>query len=159
MPRDTLEQRELKIKSISEAIDILIEESTSNKNKCTYENVIRLANEKYTMSFIGNESGKLKKISPTTLKSPSSKEFKILKNRIDGYRNEHKKVKNILPRQQVEKTAKLEAQVKNLVSEVVKYHDDKLQLIEKISAKDRALEKAIEERDKYYKKLCKMEKQ
>jgi chromosome segregation ATPase len=141
MARDTKEQREIKIKAVYEAIKVLKDESTPTNNQLTYDKVVSMANELY--------SDKLnRKISPTSIKSPTSKEFEDIKEVIVDYREEHKKIKSAAPKKTVKEVAKLKKQIENLVTEVAKFYDYKLLLNEKLEAKENTINKLKAERKK-----------
>ena len=146
MPRDSKDIRDLKLKAIGKAIEILKKESTPSYNHVTVLKVIDLANELYI--------DKLQtKISPTSLKSPSSTEFKKLKDEISDYKDEHKKIKTVVPRKSLKEVTKLKKQIDNLVYEIAKYYDDKLLLNEELEQKEKSIKKLKEERDCYYEKI------
>jgi uncharacterized coiled-coil DUF342 family protein len=146
MARDSKEIRRLKLRAIGEAIEILKEESTPTSNHVTIPKVIDTANELYVDKLPT-------KISPTSLKSPSSIEFRKLKDEIDDFKNEHKKIKIEIPKKSLKEVTKLKKQIDNLVFEIAKYYDDKLILNEELEQKERTIKKLKEERDYYHEKI------
>jgi hypothetical protein len=146
MARDSKEYREIKIKALTNAIKTLKEESTISNNLVTFQNVVDTANE----FCEGRINGK---ISPTSLKTPTSREFKKIKIEIEEYREEYKKIKEIVPRKSLKEVFILKNQVQNLMIEVAKFYDDKLLFNEKLEAKDRTIEKLRKERIDIYKRI------
>lgn len=143
MARDSTEQKEIKIKALLESIDILKEESTTTTNKVTFEKVVDLANEMYFDKLI-------RKISPTSLKNPTSKDFHNIKKIIEDYREDFRKIKKIAPKKSLEEVSKLKMQIENLIIQVAKFQDEKLLLIEQLEIKDRTIENLKKEREKLY---------
>lgn len=143
MARDSIEQKEIKIKALLESIDILKEESTTTTNKVTFEKVVDLANEMYFDKLI-------RKISPTSLKNPTSKDFHNIKKIIEDYREDFRKIKKIAPKKSLEEVSKLKMQIENLIIQVAKFQDEKLLLIEQLEIKDRTIENLKKEREKLY---------
>lgn len=143
MARDSIEQKEIKIKALLESIDILKEESTTTTNKVTFEKVVDLANEMYFDKLI-------RKISPTSLKNPTSKDFHNIKKIIEDYREDFRKIKNIAPKKSLKEVSKLKMQIENLIIQVAKFQDEKLLLIEQLEIKDRTIENLKKEREKLY---------
>ncbi len=143
MARDSIEQKEIKIKALFESIDILKEESTTTTNKVTFEKVVDLANEMYFDKLI-------RKISPTSLKNPTSKDFHNIKKIIEDYREDFRKIKKIAPKKSLEEVSKLKMQIENLIIQVAKFQDEKLLLIEQLEIKDRTIENLKKEREKLY---------
>lgn len=143
MARDSIEQKKIKIKALLESIDILKEESTTTTNKVTFEKVVDLANEMYFDKLI-------RKISPTSLKNPTSKDFHNIKKIIEDYREDFRKIKNIVPKKSLEEVSKLKIQIENLIIQVAKFQDEKLLLIEQLEIKDRTIENLKKEREKLY---------
>jgi hypothetical protein len=141
--RDSIVQKEIKIKALLESIDILKEESTTTTNKVTFEKVVDLANEMYSDKLI-------RKISPTSLKNPTSKDFHNIKKIIEDYREDFRKIKNIAPKKSLEEVSKLKIQIENLIIQVAKFQDEKLLLIEQLEIKDRTIENLKKEREKLY---------
>ena len=134
MARDSKEQKAIKIEALWEAIVILKDESTSTINQLTSEKVVSIAHELY--------GDKLKtKISLTSIKKPSSEEYEAIKDEIDKYRNEHKKIKKVAQKKTILEVTKLKQQVENLVSEIAKFYDYKLQLKERLEAKENTISK------------------
>ena len=149
MARDSKEIRELKIKALWEAIEMLKEESTISKSLLTPDRVVALANENYSDKFTRN-------ISPNNLKKAIEKTkppFTQMKKNIDSFNNEHKKLKNMAPKKSKSEIVNLKNQVENLMSEVAKFYDDKVLLNEKLEQKARTIVKISKERDDYYQKL------
>lgn len=146
MARDSKEQKAIKIKALWEAIAILKDESTPAINQLTSEKAASMAYELY--------SDKLNtKISLTSIKNPSSEEFEEVKDEIKSYRKEHKKIKSAVPKKAIKEVAKLNLQVKNLVSEVAKFYDYKLQLNERLEAKENTISKLRAEKDRLYEEI------
>ncbi len=143
MARDSQEQKELKIKALKEAIDILKDESSPSNNQVTFDKVVSLANELYSDKLLRN-------ISPTSLKNPTSEDFINIKKTIEDYRVEYKKIKTAAPKKSMQEVSKLKIQVKNLVEQIAKFHDEKLLLTEQLNLKDRAIENLKNERDRLY---------
>ena len=143
MARDSIEQKKIKIKALLESIDILKEESTTTTNKVTFEKVVDLANEMYFDKLI-------RKISPTSLKNPTSKDFHNIKKIIEDYREDFRKIKKIAPKKSLEEVSKLKMQIENLIIQVAKFQDEKLLLIEQLEIKDRTIENLKKEREKLY---------
>ena len=143
MARDSIEQKEIKIKALLESIDILKEESTTTTNKVTFEKVVDLANDMYFDKLI-------RKISPTSLKNPTSKDFHNIKKIIEDYREDFRKIKNIAPKKSLKEVSKLKMQIENLIIQVAKFQDEKLLLIEQLEIKDRTIENLKKEREKLY---------
>ena len=133
----------VKIKALHESIDILKEESTTTTNKVTFEKVVDLANEMYFDKLIS-------KISPTSLKNPTSKDFHNIKKIIEDYREDFRKIKKIAPKKSLEEVSKLKMQIENLIIQVAKFQDEKLLLIEQLEIKDRTIENLKKEREKLY---------
>lgn len=146
MARDSKEQRAIKIKALKEAIEMLKESSTTTSNLVTSEKVVNMANELY---FDKLDT----KISLTTIKSPTTAEFVKIKEVISEYREEYRKIKSIIPNTAIKETSKLKNQIKELVSEVVKFYDYKLLLNEKLEAKENTIEKLKTERDRLYEEI------
>lgn len=151
MGRNSNEIKTLKLKAIAEAIKILKDESTPTSNHVTFPKVINTANELYIDKLPT-------KISPTSLKSPTSNEFKKLKKEIDDYRSEHKKGKTLIPKKSLKEVTKLKKQIANLMFEVSKYYDEKLLFNEELVQKEKTIKKLKEERDEYYQKIKILEK-
>ena len=146
MARDSKEQRDIKIKALNKAVEILKEETTPSKNMLTIDNLIKIATENY--------GDKLKtSISPGSLKKPTSKEFKKIKDEIDTFKNEYKKIKSAAPIKSLKEVAKLKLQVENLMTAVARFYDDKLLLNEKLSIKENTISKLKDERDFYLKEI------
>ena len=139
MARDSKEQKELKIRALHEAVEVLKEESSPMNNKVTFDKVVYLANELYSEELT-------RKISPTSIKKPTSEEFEKIKQLIEDYRSEYKKLKTAVPKQSEAENIKLKNQIKNLVQEIVKFHDEKILLIEQLSLKDSAIQNLKNER-------------
>lgn len=146
MPRDSKEIRDLKLKAIREAIEILKEETTPTTNYVIVTKVLDLANE-----LIINKSST--QISPTSLKSPVGSEFKELKKEINKYEEAHEKIKALIPKKSLKEVTKQKKQIDNLLFEIAKYYDDKLLLNEELELKDRTINKLKEERDDYYERI------
>lgn len=146
MARDSKEQKELKIKALNKAIETLKEESSPLSNKLTFDNVVNLANELYSEKLI-------RKISPTSLKNPTSEDFRKIKTVIGDYRTEYKKIKTVVPKKSGEENTKLKNQIKNLVHQIALFHDEKILLVEQINLKDNTIKKLKEERDKLYQEI------
>jgi cobalamin biosynthesis Co2+ chelatase CbiK len=139
MARDSKEQKELKIRALHEAVEVLKEESSPMNNKVTFDNVVYLANELYSEELT-------RKISPTSIKTPTSEEFEKIKQLIEDYRSEYKKLKTAVPKQSEAENIKLKNQIKNLVQQIVKFHDEKILLVEQLSLKDSAIQNLKNER-------------
>ncbi|UTJ07106.1 hypothetical protein [Arcobacter roscoffensis] len=152
MARDTKDIRDLKLKALSEAIDILKNESTPTSNNVTISKVIDLANELY-------DSKLPTKISPTSLKKPTSIEFKTLKEEIESYKKEHKKIKSTVSKKSIDEVKRLKNQIDNLLIEISKYYDDKLLLNEELIQKEKTIKKLKNERDLYFNKIKLLESQ
>lgn len=140
MARDSKEQRDIKIKALNEALGTLKEESTATGNLVTFDKVIAYANELYSDKLDRN-------ISPTSIKSPTSKEFKAIKQSIEDYREEHKRIKGAAPKKALSEVTKLKKTIENLMIQIAEFHDDKLLLNETLQAKERTIEKLKKERD------------
>ena len=69
MARDSKEQKELKIRALNEAVEVLKEESSPMNNKVTFDKVVYLANELYSEELT-------RKISPTSIITPPTKYHK-----------------------------------------------------------------------------------
>lgn len=134
MARDSKEIRKLKIKALNEAIETLKEESTPISNQVTFDKVIALANELYADKLPT-------KISDSSIKRPTSPEFKNIKIAIEDFREECKNIKVAVPKKAVKETTKLKTQIELLVSQVAQFYDEKLLFNEKLQAKERAIEK------------------
>ena len=134
MARDSKEIRKLKIKALNEAIKTLKEESTPISNQVTFDKVIALANELYADKLPT-------KISDSSIKRPTSPEFKNIKIAIEDFREECKNIKVAVPKKAVKETTKLKTQIELLVSQVAQFYDEKLLFNEKLQAKERAIEK------------------
>ena len=134
MARDSKEIRKLKIKALNEAIETLKEESTPISNQVTFDKVIALANELYAYKLPT-------KISDSSIKRPTSPEFKNIKIAIEDFREECKNIKVAVPKKAVKETTKLKTQIELLVSQVAQFYDEKLLFNEKLQAKERAIEK------------------
>lgn len=143
MARDSQQQKELKIKALREAIDILKDESSPSKNKVTFNKVVNLANELYSDKLLRN-------ISSTSLKNPTSEDFINIKKIIEDYRVEYKKIKTATPKKSIQEMGRLKNQIKNLVEQIARFHDEKLLLIEQSRLKDRNIENLKKEREKLY---------
>jgi hypothetical protein len=144
--RDSIEQRKIKIKALLESIEILKEESTATINKVTFGKVVDLANEMYTDQLT-------RKISPTSLKNPTSEDFGKIKHIIEEYRLDFKKIKSIVPRKSLQEVNKLKIQIENLIIQVAKYQDEKLLLVEQLEIKNRTIYNLKKEREKIYSDL------
>lgn len=151
MARDSKEIRDLKLRALNESIKILKDESTPTSNKVTISKVIDIANQLYL-----NELST--KISPTSLKNPTSFEFKKLKKDIDDYREEYKKIKITVSKKSLDEVTKLKKQIDNLLFEISKYYDDKLLLKEELVQKEKTIKKLKDERNYYYNKIKVLEK-
>ena len=146
MARDNKYIKELKIKAIWEAINILKENSNSTINFLTFENVANKANELL-------ENKVTTKISPTSLKAPRSDDFIEIKEEIENYRKNSKETKKIVTKKSSSEIKKMQEQINNLMFEITKYLDDKLLLEEQIELKDKTIAKIKSERDDLYKIL------
>lgn len=146
MARDNKYIKELKIKAIWEAINILKENSNSTINFLTFENVANKANELL-------ENKVTTKISPTSLKAPRSDDFIKIKEEIENYRKNSKETKKIVTKKSSSEIKKMQEQINNLMFEITKYLDDKLLLEEQIELKDKTISKIKSERDDLYKIL------
>ncbi len=146
MARDNKYIKELKIKAIWEAINILKENSNSTINFLTFENVANKANELL-------ENKVTTKISPTSLKAPRSDDFIKIKEEIENYRKNSKETKKIVTKKSSSEIMKMQEQINNLMFEITKYLDDKLLLEEQIELKDKTISKIKSERDDLYKIL------
>ncbi len=146
MARDNKYIKELKIKAIWEAINILKENSNSTINFLTFENVANKANELL-------ENKVTTKISPTSLKAPRSDDFIEIKEEIENYRKNSKETKKIVTKKSSSEIKKMQEQINNLMFEITKYLDDKLLLEEQIELKDKTISKIKSERDDLYKIL------
>ena len=104
MARDSKEQRKIKINALHEAIEVLKEESTPINNQVTFDKVVSMANELYADKLD-------RKISPTSIKSPTSKEFKEINEAIFQHREEYKKLKNAVPKKATMEVLKLKKQI------------------------------------------------
>ena len=151
MARDSKELKAIKIKILNEVIEMLKEESTPTSNLVTYQNVIDTANEMY-----GDKLSS--KVSATSLKNPSSKEFIELKEKIEKFRMEYKSIRTSIPKKSLKEVTELKEQVHNLISEIAKYYDDKLLLNEQLEQKEKTIKKIKIERDNYYNKIKNLEK-
>lgn len=116
MGRISKEQKELKIKALNEAIDVLIEESTPSLNKVTYQNVLDYANEQYISSL---ES----KIGDKSIKNPKTQDFKEIKERIIEFKDEHKKMKTLVSKKTISETEKLKNDIENLVLQIADFYN------------------------------------
>jgi vacuolar-type H+-ATPase subunit I/STV1 len=146
MARDNKYIKELKIKAIWEAINILKESSNSTINFLTFENVANKANELL-------ENKVTTKISSTSLKAPKSNEFIEIKKEIENYRKDSKETKKIVTKKSSSQIKKMQEQINNLMFEITKYLDDKLLLEKEIELKDKTIAKIKSERDDLYKIL------
>lgn len=146
MARISKEQKEIRIKALNEAIETLKELSSPIKNMVSFERVTDLANENYSKQLTGN-------ISITSLKVPTSKEFREIKKKIVNFRNEHKNIKEATSVKSKSSISSLSLTVENLMIEVAKFYDGKLLLNEKIEAQKKTIEKIKNERDIYRKQL------
>ncbi|WP_375724636.1 hypothetical protein LXN10_04030 [Arcobacter sp. KX21116] len=140
------EQKELKIKALHEAIDVLIEESTPSSNKVTYQNVLDYANEQYVLFL---ES----KIGDKSIKSPKTQDFKDIKKRITDFKDEHKKMKTLVSKKTISETAKLKNDIESLVLQIADFYDQKLSLNEELEMKDKTIQKLKLERTKLYEEV------
>ena len=146
MARDSKESRKIKLKALVQAIETLKSQSTITVNLVTFQNVIDIANELC--------EDKIKsKISPTSLKSPTSQEFLSLKDEIEQYREQHKNNKIAIPKKSLNEVSKLKKQVENLMSLVATFYDDKLLFNERLEAKERTIDKLRNEREIIYKRI------
>ena len=146
LARDSQEQKELKIKALTEAINILKDESSPSNNQVTFDKVVNLANELYSDKLLRN-------ISPTSLKNPTSEDFINIKKTIEDYRIEYKKIKTAAPKKSMQEVSKLKTQVKNLIEQIAKFHDEKLLLSEQLNLKDRTIDNLKNERDRLYNEI------
>ncbi len=92
------------IKALTEAINILKDESSPSNNQVTFDKVVNLANELYSDKLLRN-------ISPTSLKNPTSEDFINIKKTIEDYRVEYKKIKTAAPKKSMQEVSKLKIQV------------------------------------------------
>lgn len=151
MARDNKEIRELKLEALKESIIILKNESSPATNLLTISKVVDLANELYIDRLPT-------KISPTSLKTPTSPEFKELKNDIDSHRKSYKNNKIAVSVKTLSEVKKLKKQIDNLLIEISKYYDDKLLLNEELERKEKTIKKLKDERDSYYNKIKVLDK-
>lgn len=144
MAKDNNYAKELKIKALEEAIELLIQNSNSKKNLVTFENIVNKANELLDSSLTTN-------ISITSIKKPMSPEFQKIRDKYDDYQKEHEILKNSISKKSSSEIKKMQQQIENLMFEVTKYLDDKLLLEEQIELKDKTISKLKAERDELYK--------
>jgi len=140
MPRDTKVIRQIKFDALNQAISELKEASTSSKNLLTYSNVVERANEICSERIVS-------KISPTSIKNPSSPDFKRIKEEIEKFRYEYKKIKKFSNKNSNNEIFKLKNQVKNLIEDVAKFYDEKLLLEEELASKEKTIIKLRQDRD------------
>lgn len=146
MPRDSKEQRNIKIEALKEAVLELKESSTASTNLLTYQNVVDLANENFNDKILRN-------ISQTSIKKPTSKEFKEIKSCIENFRDEHKKIKDIVPEKSLKEVSNLKKTIEGLSFEIAKFYDEKLQLNQQLELKDKTIVKLREELKLYIREL------
>ena len=149
MARISKEQKDLKIKALLEAIDVLKEESTPSSNKVTFQNVLDYANEQY-ISFLEN------KIGDKSIKSPKTQDFLDIKNKILTFKEEHKKMKTLVSKKSISETARLKNDIEKLVLQIADFYDQKLSLNEELEMKDKTIQKLKLERTRLYKEVDKL---
>ncbi len=143
-------EKELKICALHDAIEELRESSTPSSNKMIFKNVCDRANEIC--------AGKTKtKISITSIKTPSSEEFEIIKDLIEEHRKDHKKIKNAISSESKKETTSLKETIDNLMIEVAKFYDNKLMLNELLESKENTIIKLKKERNVYIEELDRLE--
>lgn len=146
MARISREQKNIKIKALEEAIEVLKEESTPTVNKVTFQNVLDYANEQYSTVL---ET----KIGDKTIKKPTTIEFKKLRKQITDYKEEHKRMRTLVSKKSISETSRLKSNIESLISQVADFYDKKLLLNEQLESKERTIRKLKEERESLYKEV------
>jgi len=147
--RDSKEQREMKIEALRKAIEELKEASTPSENLVTFQNVVDLANENNADRFE-------RPISLTSIKSPTSEPFKVIKKSIEDHRKEYKENKKSLSSGTKNEIAALKKTIEGLMIEVARFYDDKLIVSEQMEAKDNTIDKLKKQRDMNIKEIEKL---
>ena len=147
MARPTKEEKKLKIKALGEAIDILIDKSTSLENKLTVKAVVAVANSsEYAEKFVT-------KINEQSLKKPSSEEFEEIADKIKKHKDDHRKIKQATSINLKDENIRLSERVSELTSDVATLLDEAAINKEAIDSEIESKERIRKEKDKYLKKL------
>lgn len=147
MARPTKEEKELKIKALWEAVYILINKSTALQNKLTVKAVVEVANSsEYAEKFVTN-------INEQSLKQPSSDEFREIAEKIQEYKNDHRRIKQASSTNLKDENVRLKERVRELTYDVATLLDEAAKNKEIFDSELESKERIREEKNRYLEKL------
>ena len=147
MARPSNDEKELKLATLRESLDILISKSTPVKNYLTIPALVQLANSS------DNAEEFKTKISEASIKQPRTAEYKEIANKIKAHKKNFRTTKETVSKKIKNHTSLLEEQNENLRFEIAQLLDDSIKQREDIESLENSLKKVTEERDKYFKRL------